>query len=221
MSLELKASKGFLRKAIANKIVDGDIMSAALTENESVFSNLPYKAVDLTKINGQLSADNRTAQSGDKTAIAVLKKTEATWKLMFGKTADMVSVEADGSKEMILQAGMVPTSGTRQKKQKPERSSGLVAKPGKGKGTCAVSVDGQKDVSGYIALVADDSVTMTMVGGVLQIDANGVKIFMKVGSRRTMQFDGLPSVKQYCVSMFTFNSAGSSPLSNSEEMVTQ
>lgn len=221
MSVQLKASKSFLNVNIATKIVDGNTVTAALTLNEKLFPNLPYNAAELAKINTQLTNDNVTAQTGDKTAIAVLRKTEREWKLIFGKTADAVSMVANGSKEMILQAGMVPTSGARQKKQKPERPANLVVKPGKGKGTCAISVDGQKGVSGYLALAADDSVTTTLIGDVLEIDANGVKVFLKANSRRAMQLDGLPSVKQYCVSVFTFNSAGTSPLSNSEEMVTQ
>ena len=221
MVRKVQASKAFLREKIDSQIGTGNTIGNCLTESEIDFTNLPYKAAELLKKNDDLSRANLAAQIGGRTQTADLKVVRDDWKMMFGKTADAVSLDADGSESMILRAGMKPTSNSSKKKQQPEQPANNVAKPGNGKGTCAMSVDAQTGVNGYVGILASTDAKMEMMGDTVKITPGSGAIYIQACSRRDMQIGGLPSYVPFCATIFTFNSAGSSPLSNSEEMAAQ
>ncbi len=220
MVVVIRASKHFLRKSVANRIVDGNAISEAITKNADDFKTLTYDGKALGDMNEKLSNAKTSANSGDREAIAALKEVNKDWNAMFEKTVDEVSVLANGSEAIILKAGMTPTSSTRKKRAKPERPSNTTAKPGNGKGTCAIEVDAQPEADGYIGVLTPTDAKVTMNGDTLEINCTGT-IYIQASSRRTMQINGLPSYTPFCATVFTFNSAGASPLSNSEEMGTQ
>ena len=221
MSLPMKASKGFLRAKVDTQISAGLTISNCLIENESEFKNLPTKGADLLKKNQDFTAANNLAKSGDKTAKANLKTVRVEWKEMFGKTADAVSLDANGSEAMILKAGMTPTSSTSRKKQQPAQPANTTARPTGGKGVCTIMVDAQPGVNGYVGILTATGVKMEMIGDTVKIIPDGNPIYIQARSRRDVVIEGLPSHAAFCATMFVFNSAGSSPLGNSEEMATQ
>lgn len=221
MARKLQASKAFLRENVDKQISAGNTIGEALTTNSADFPNIPFKGEELLKKTDELSKANTAAQSGDKNAKAELKAKRQDWIDMFGRTADAVSLQADGSETIILKAGMKTTSGTSRKKQQPAQPTNTTARPTGGKGVCTITVDGQKDVNGYVGILTSTGVKMEMIGDTVKIIPDGNPIYLQARSRRDVVIDGLPSHVAFCATMFTFNSAGSSPLGNSEEMATQ
>lgn len=221
MARKLMASKAYLRKNDDNRISMGKAISSSLKANMAKFKNLPYTDTDLQAKNDELSDASVAAKTGDRKASADLKVVREEWKTMFGETTDAVSLEANGVEGLILDAGMTPTSSANKKKQQPEQPKNTVAKPGIKKGSCSLSVDPQADVNGYIGILTSPDAKLEMVGDTLKITLGSSIVYLQAGTRRDLLMDGLPSATSFCGTIFTFNSAGSSPLANSEEMVTQ
>ena len=221
MALPVKVSMGFLRKNPENKVIDGEVIANGLEANKDNFPDMPQEPADLLKKNGELQKAKVAANTGDKTAGETLKKVEGEWINMYGETASFVSYHAAGNAELIVACGFKTTKADRKKRTHPDMLQDVKAAPGTGKGNTVVSCKAQKGNKGYITIAATPDTKVTMNGNTIEIEINGVKAYIKPFGKPKTNLQNLQSNQPLCVTMLTFNSAGSSPLGNSEEMATQ
>jgi hypothetical protein len=210
-----KASIKFLKLSPSNKITTGGIIIAALTENAAYFPALPFSVTALQAANDGLQEAIVAAKTGDKTAIRTLKKVQADWNSKYKETSAYITFVSKGSAEIISKGGFIPTDTTRKKRQRSGMLQGYKVTAGEGKGTCTASCTAAQESDGYVSVAAPMGVKATMSGDTLVLTTvNGEVIQIKAGSKREISFDSLTSSLPVCVSMYTFNSAGSSPLSS-------
>ena len=222
MAVEAKVLMSFLRKKIENKIIDGQSIYDGITAQQDKFSKLPVPLDILLGKNTDLQNAAVAAKTGDKTAAKVLETAEEEWIAAYKETAEFVSYNAAGNVTLMTACGFKTTKTERKRKTNtPDQLTDLKVAPGKGKGSLTASSAPQKGTKGYITVAATPDTKVTMNGDVLEIEFNGVKAYVKVSGKSAGEMIGLQSNQQLLVSMFTFNSVGSSALTASKEVTPQ
>ncbi len=216
-----KASKKFINGNVEKQILDGETIVTGITANQEKLPKLPDMIANYTDKNTALKAAAVAAKNGDNVAKEALKRTRKEWQDMYGDLTDFVSFNAGGNTELILACGFVPTKTVRNKKQNPDMLQDVKAAPGKGKGTAAVACKAQKGNNGYAAVAATPDTKVVLNGNTIEIEINGVKAYVKLSGKASVEFENLQSAQPLCISMVTFNSAGTSPLAPSIEVTPQ
>lgn len=175
----------------------------------------------LTDTNNRLNDLEQAAMSGDKIAIQKRKLMNTQWNDQLKQMVAYVSLIRDGSVDLIKSTGFDATKTSRQKKQKIAGLHNFQAKVSMAKGEATVSCKAIRGTNGYVIVAVPDNVKMSMTGNDMLIDLNGIQVRMKAVTVSSATFEGLTSEQRINISMFAFNTAGTSPLTDAQSVVPQ
>ena len=222
MKRQSHASLAFLQDSPANKVTTGNHVTDSLTKNAITFPGLPVPVSDLQRVTDDLSKDQSEAKSGDHTAVARLVNTEIKWDGGFKKTANYVTIVADGNEEIIRMAGMEPTKNETQPTVLPITPANFVIKIHDAKGAFDASCDTMHNhADAYVYVAAPDGVSVNVGNNMMSIAIGDKTVYVVVDTHRQIMFQNVASKQTLHVQMYAVNSAGSGPVTDSKEVTPQ
>lgn len=210
--MDAHSSLDFLKYSVPEKIAFGKNVVASQNANAAKFPNPPIAIKELETDNNDLDNANQKAANGGQSEKDDLLKVEKRWNGHFRKTANYVSLIADGDPAVVRDGGFIPTSTTRTKASKPDVLDNLTAHVGTGAGTLAIETKTTKDhVDAFTYIAAPVDVTVTSKGNVIEIKVGNAIVYVIPETHAKTTINGLPQVKLSVYGAAT-NSAGTGPL---------
>jgi hypothetical protein len=222
MKRPIRASLSFKNQKPAEKFAFGTNVITGLTAAGTEFPNLPVTLALLTTTNTDVAHAITAAADGGRTAKAALKTKVGVWNDAFAKTANYVSLVANGDVNKINDSGFLPTKGETSPAQKPGKANDFKATINGSKGTIIAST--KKSLTGAKALVftaAPDGMDISYAGNTVQITVGDKTMYIIVDTERQTEFVNLPSGTMFNVNVYGVNSAGSGPATTAQQVVTQ
>jgi hypothetical protein len=222
MKVKIRASLAFKKLKPAEKFTFGTNVIAVLAAAGTEFPNLPVTIALLTTTNTDLGHTIAAAADGSRPARDVLKAKMAVWDDAFTKTANYVSLIANGDVTKVNDGGFLPTKGETTPTQKPGKTTDFTATINGSKGTIIANT--KKSLSGAKAMVftaAPDGVDINYAGNTMEITVGDKTMYVIVDTERRTEFFNLPSSVAFNVNVYGVNSAGSGPATTAVQVVTQ
>jgi hypothetical protein len=205
--LKAHVSLDFNRDTPDEQVGLGNTVIALLTENASVFTDLPVSIADLTTANETLeSTYDDFVQFGDSHEGAFLAALES-WKDKFTQTAEYVDVVANGSITIINLSGFSHTKTESTKSTKLEAVDTSM-KISNAKGEMSALAKGIKGAKGYLFVLATAGMEFQLVGNQVIVRCGQEVVSFSVSTRGSVKFQSLPSKIDVKAVAAAFNSAG-------------
>ncbi len=213
MNLIIKALLTFIKKIPEEKFTFGKGVITGIGNTIGLFLNLPYTIVELTGLNGALDTAIAAADLGTKTAKADLKTAIKNWNKAFRKTANYVSVTADGVETVIVGAGFEASKDVSAAGLIPTLFLNFKLATSTIKGFFRASVSALKGIRGvrYVFVTSPAGVSITIVNNTLVVTNAGVSTYIKISTVRSVAFTNIPNVAM-SVTAFGVNDKGMGPM---------
>lgn len=221
MILRLKVSLAFLKKPRATKLLFGGNVLNLLKLNAAKYPNLPVSLATLQADNDALKAGLIAAATGDKVAKAQLKDIINNWNDDFRDTANFISLQANGSAELISMAGFVATKNESKPLQQAGPCKNFSAAPQKAKGRLTAGCATMEDAAAFLYLALPEGATVVKNGNIMAVTMGGSTMYLVADTHRKVIMENLPGKQPLNVSMCAFNRAGCGPLTGSQEVTPQ
>jgi len=222
MKRQVKSSLDFLRFNANQKTVFGQSVISGVTDNATLFPALPVTVATLKAVNEELINSNGTAQSRATAARSHLTNSEKSWNSVFKKVANYVSAVADGNAEIVEKAGFKSTkSETTPTVINPVPSDFSVVIEKGTKGSFKAGCKSEPKTKAYVFVATDPEMSVKQNGDILIISVGDKVAYIKVDTRRETTFTDVTSKKTLAVSMYSVNTAGSSPTATWHDVTPQ
>jgi hypothetical protein len=218
----VKTSLELLRASVTDKPRLGSKIIKSLTDNATVFDKLPIPLATLTTVNKGLNDANEEAESNATANRKHVINAEKEWNRVIKKTALYIDSVAEGNEEIIVKAGFTATKSETTVTTRNSVATNFSVEIEKGsKGAFIASCKAEAKAKAYVFVAADTEMIVTQNGDTLKISVGDKTAYIRVDAHRETEFTDLVNKKSLNVTVYSVNTAGSSPAAPSQEVTPQ